>query len=302
MTRTTAASERHNTDETDRVADAYRRCEELTRREARNFFYGIRLLPVPKRRAMSAAYALARRIDDIGDDGLLTPMVKADRLEALRRDLHGPPGRLSDDPVILAVRDAASRRPIPLSAFDEIIDGCQADAAGRRYEDFDDLLWYCRSVAGSVGRISVGVFGSRDQRRAAAYGDALGVALQLTNILRDLAEDAGLGRRYLPAGDLRRFGCELRWEDGRFTDAPDRLAALVQFEASRADTWYGNGLRLLPLLDRRSAACVATMAGIYRDLLRRIARNPMAVTAGRISLPTARKAWIAGRSLTRATA
>ncbi|MEU2610997.1 presqualene diphosphate synthase HpnD [Micromonospora sp. NPDC007271] len=278
------------------VDTAYRRCEQITRSQAANFAYGIRLLPPVKRRALSAIYAMARRIDDIGD-GTMAPEEKLDHLARTREALHRLPGDDGGDPVLTALADAAVRLPIPLAAFDELIDGCAADVTGRTYATFDDLHWYCRCVAGSIGRLSLGVFGATDRVRAEPLADALGVALQLTNILRDLVEDRADGRIYLPAEDLDRFGCTLRLDGTRFTDPPERLIELVRFEAGRAAQWYDIGLRLLPLLDRRSAACTAAMAGIYRRLLTRIAADPLAVTRSRVSLPGREKAWVAARAL-----
>ncbi|MFD2764885.1 presqualene diphosphate synthase HpnD [Micromonospora eburnea] len=278
------------------VDTAYRRCEQITRSQAANFAYGIRLLPPVKRRALSAIYATARRIDDIGD-GTLPPEEKLDQLARTREALHLLPGDDGGDPVLTALADAALRMPIPLAALDELIDGCAADVTGRTCDTFDDLHWYCRCVAGSIGRLSLGVFGATDPGRAEPLADALGVALQLTNILRDLVEDRMNGRIYLPTEDLDRFGCTLRLDGARFADPPERLIELVRFQARRAAEWYDNGLRLLPLLDRRSAACTAAMAGIYRRLLTRIAADPLAVTHSRVSLPGREKAWVAARAL-----
>lgn len=278
-------------------AAGYRICAEITRRQARNFAYGIRLLPGPKRRALSAIYATARRIDDIGDGDLPAPerVVALERVRVALRRLPADPG---GDPVLAALADAATRLPVPLAAFDELIDGCLADVAGRRYATTDELIWYCRCVAGSIGRLSLGVFGSTDLARATVLADSLGIALQLTNILRDLREDAARGRVYLPAEDLERFGCTLRCDaTGSLTDPPGQLAELVRCQAARAHGWYRTGLRLLPLLDRRSAACAAAMAGIYRRLLDRIAADPLRVTQGRLSLPAQEKAWVAARAL-----
>jgi 15-cis-phytoene synthase len=280
------------------VAAAYRRCTEITREQARNFSYGIRLLPDLKRRALSAVYANARRIDDIGD-GVLPAAEKRVALAEARAALHRLPGAPGDDLVLVALADAATRLPIPLAVFDELIDGCLADVDGVGYRRIDDLIWYCRCVAGSVGRLSLGVFGTAHPSRATVRADALGIALQLTNILRDLVEDRVAGRIYLPGEDLERFGCALDLvERGGFTDPPDRLTALVRFEAERAEHWYELGLQLLPMLDRRSAACTAAMAGIYHRLLTRIAVDPLAVTRARMSLPTREKAWVAARALT----
>lgn len=281
-----------------RADAAYTACEQITRREARNFSYGIRLLPPAKRHALSAVYAMARRIDDIGD-GTLPPEQKSERLAAVRKELHSL-GAPQDDPVLVALADAAERLPIPVEAFDELVDGCEADVAGRHYDTIDDLVGYCRCVAGSVGRLSVGVYTPRDLEAARPLADALGVALQLTNILRDLAEDRAAGRVYLPQSDLQGFGCVLDVDDrGRLTDPPDRFAALVRFEADRAERWYATGLRLLPLLDHRSAACTAAMAGIYHRLLQRIADEPEAVRGKRLSLPTGVKLTVAAKALAR---
>jgi phytoene synthase len=282
------------------VNSAYRECEEITRRQARNFSYGIRLLPPVKRRALSAVYATARRIDDIGD-GALPAAEKQAGLDRVRAALHRLP-EADGDPVFAALGDASRQLPIPVTAFDELIDGCAADIQGRRYRTVDDLVWYCRCVAGSIGQLSLGVFGSPEPARAAVLADGLGVAMQLTNILRDLVEDRAAGRVYLPKEDLDHFGCTLSPDPGGFTDPPDRLVALVRFEADRAEQWYRTGLRLLPLLDRRSAACTAAMAGIYHRLLHRIKADPLAVTRTRLTLPPREKAWVAVRALVGRTA
>ncbi|GLW07845.1 squalene synthase HpnD [Microtetraspora sp. NBRC 13810] len=278
------------------VSDAYRVCERVVRSRARNFSYGIRLLPPPKRRALSAVYAFARRVDDIGDGHgpAAERLIDLGRMRAALQAPHEEPG----DPVLIALADAAGRYPIPLAAFNELIEGCTADVRGADYERYDQLLTYCRCVAGSIGRLSLGVFGSEDPKTAEPLADSLGVALQLTNILRDVREDRTSGRVYLPAEDLDRFGCTLRIDgDGRFTDPPDRLGRLIRFQAERADAWYADGIRLLPHLDRRSAACTAAMAGIYRRLLHRIAARPAEALAARSSLPGWEKALVAAGAL-----
>jgi phytoene synthase len=279
------------------TAEAYRHCEQIVRERARNFAYGIRLLPPAKRRALSAVYAFARRIDDIGD-GNGPAAQRLARLSDARTALRRPEPP-QGDPVLVALSDAARRFPIPMRAFEELIDGCAADVEGVSYERFGSLLAYCRCVAGSVGRLSLGVFGTSDPDTAEPLADALGVALQLTNILRDIREDRLAGRIYVPAEDLERFGCTLDMDSsGEFTDPPDRLAALVRFEAERARTWYEHGDRLVPMLDRRSAACTAAMAGIYRRLLARIAADPAGALSTRLSLSRWDKTMVAARSLT----
>jgi phytoene synthase len=273
------------------LAQAYARCEAITWNQARNFAYGIRLLPGPRRRALAAIYAMARRIDDIGD-GPLEPADKLAALASVRRDLAQPQVP-ADDLVLVALTDAASCYPIPMEVFAELIEGCEMDARGSTYDTFEDLVGYCRRVAGSIGRLSLGVFRTSDRPAAIPRADALGVALQLTNILRDLVEDRDrLGRVYLPREDRERFGIGPRLEG-----SPEDLSALVVFEVRRALPYWDEGLGLLPLLDHRSRACVGAMAGIYRRVLAQIQRRPGAVLTSRVSLPAREKAWVAGRSL-----
>jgi phytoene synthase len=290
------------------LTEAYRECERITWSQARNFAYGIRLLPHAKRRGLAVIYAFARRIDDIGDGTLpgqtaeMPPEQKIADLESAREavlnlDEGSVDGNRHDDPVLLALADVKRNFPVPMEAFGELIDGCVADVRGTRYETFEDLHHYCRCVAGSIGRLSLGIFGTlpdhtgHDQQEAARLADSLGVALQLTNILRDIREDHQNGRVYLPAEDLAKFDIDL--------DAPtaSQFIRLVEFEAERAREWYAAGWQLLPMLDRRSAACTGAMAGIYRRLLERIATQPAAVLDSRVSLSTGEKAMVAVRAL-----
>jgi 15-cis-phytoene synthase len=289
------------------VAAAYRQCETITRQQAKNFAYGIALLPGDKRRALSAIYAFARRIDDIGD-GSLPAAEKIAALATARESVtaliagDAAAAAATGDLVLVALRDAADRFPVPLAAFGELIDGCEADVRGVSYGTFGELEHYCRCVAGSIGRLSLGVFGSSNPGAAEPLADSLGVALQLTNILRDIREDLGNGRVYLPADDLARFGCTLtppgpdgEGGDGKI-DGP--MPDLIRFEADRARQWYGTGMQLMPLLDRRSAACTGAMSGIYRRLLEHIADRPQAALDSRMSLPGREKAIIAMAALT----
>ena len=279
--------------------DAYRLCESITKEQARNFYYGIRLLPAAKRSVLCAVYALARRVDDIGDGDLPTGE-KVRALAELRAELTAI--GTATDPVLVAVADAARRYPVPLEAFTELVDGVEMDVTGRRYATFDDLVGYCRCVAGSIGRLCLGVFGSRPDAAAPRYADALGIALQQTNILRDIREDFVNGRVYLPQSELDRFGVELALdEQGALRDKDGGLAELIRFNAARARTWYGDGLRLIPLLDRRSAASAAAMSGIYRRLLERISAQPELVYDRRLALSGWEKAGVAARALTRMT-
>lgn len=278
-----------------KTADAYQQCEEITRAEARNFSYGIRLLPKPKRQAMSALYAMARRIDDVGD-GPLPQGEKLAQLAEIRADIDTLADgglRDPDDPVLVGLCHAIDQFPIPTAALNEIVAGCEQDAVGKVYATIHETEQYCRLVAGSVGRLSLGVFGTNgDLDQASELADVLGIALQLTNILRDIVEDRGMGRVYLPSADIEKFGCA-----SDLTGPTDAVGKLVAFEAERAERHFAEGLKLLDMLDHRSRACTGAMAGIYHRLLARIAAAPTAVMDGRVSLPTREKAWVAVRSL-----
>jgi 15-cis-phytoene synthase len=280
------------------LTEAYRECERITWTQARNFAYGIRLLPPAKRRGLAVIYAFARRIDDIGDGTLpgqdqdMPAEEKIKALEQARQAVLNLDEGSHDDPVLLALADTARNFPVPLPAFGELIDGCVADVKGTSYETFDDLHHYCRCVAGSIGRLSLGIFGTNgDPEKASELADGLGVALQLTNILRDIREDHTNGRVYLPAEDLAKFDVDLA------SPSTSQFTRLIEFEAERARDWYATGWQLLPMLDRRSAACTGAMAGIYRKLLERIAAQPAAVLSSRVSLSTGEKAMVAVKAL-----
>jgi phytoene synthase len=277
-----------------------RRCEQITRAEAANFYYGIRLLPRDKRWAMSAVYAFARRVDDIGDDGSLSTDQQLSALAA-QRDMVaslGVPGPTPvADPVRVALEWASGVYALPRDALEFLVEGVEFDVAGRRYETFADLVAYCRRVAGAVGRLCVAIFSNgRVTDETDALADDLGIAMQLTNIIRDVREDAEMGRTYLPAEDLERFGCP-----DLLATSPDAAAELIRFEAARAAEWFDRGLRLVDHLDGRSASCVLAMTGIYRTILDRISADPAQVLQRRVSLPTWEKAWVAARSLVAAS-
>ena len=201
--------------------------------------------------------------------------------------------------MLAALGVAAVRFPIPMSAFRDLIDGVRMDLDEHHYATWPDLELYCRRVAGSVGRLSLGVFGSRDPVEDTRLADDLGVAMQMTNVLRDIREDLERGRVYLPEEDLDRF--HVTRDDLRPGRGSAHAAELIRFEASRARHWFARGVRLLHHLDRRSAACTGAMAGIYRRLLVRIDASPEAVLERRLSLPGWEKAWVATRALAGAT-
>jgi 15-cis-phytoene synthase len=277
------------------LAVAYRHCERVTRQRAGNFFYGIRLLPPAKRRAMCAVYAFAREVDDVGD-GDLPAESKLAALDGIQRRLDAGGGELRQ-PMNLALDDASLRFDLPRDALEDLIEGVRMDVNPEGFETFDELVVYCRRVAGSIGRLCLAIFGSADAQHASALADDLGVAMQITNILRDVREDHENGRVYLPREDLVRFGCE-SFPDG----AEESTSALIAFEAARGREWFERGLGLVPLLDTRSASCVLAMTGIYRRLLERIDESPELVMRERVSLPGWEKAWVAARSLVAAAA
>ena len=276
------------------VALAYEHCRRVARNAGSSFYAGMRLLPPDRRNALFAVYALARRIDDIADDE-----GSRDGKLAELGEIRAGMERLDEavDPVLVALADASSRFPIPVGAFGELVDGAEMDVRGATFATFAELEAYCRCVAGSIGRLSLGVFDCSDRERATPLADELGIALQIGNILRDVSEDAAAGRVYLPGEDLERFGCEAA--DGRF-EGPIEL--VIAFEAERGLRRLRSGLDLVPLIDRRSGSCVLAMAGKYRRLLERIAAEPTLVLQGRLSLRPWEKGLVLARSLTGAGA
>jgi phytoene synthase len=271
------------------AALAYEHCRRVARDSGSSFYAGMRLLPVERRNALFAVYALARRIDDVADgDG--APADKLAELGEIRRGLE----QLDEgvDPVLVALADASARFPIPVAAFGELVDGAVMDVRGTRYATFDELELYCRCVAGSIGRLSLGVFDCSDRERAEPLADELGIALQIGNILRDVGEDAANNRVYLPREDLERFGCAV--SPSGF-EGPIEL--VIAFEAERGLGRLRAGLELVGLIDRRSGSCVLAMAGKYRRLLERIAAQPSLVLQGRLSLRPWEKGLVLARSL-----
>lgn len=247
-----------------KVRAAYAETMRITRREARNFAWGILVLPSPKRRAVAALYAFARRVDDIADSRLPAAERRAG-LEDCRAALAALPAYPQDDAVLVALADAMVLYPIPRSALLDLVEGGLMDSERSRYPTFEELREYCRCVAGAVGLACTAVYGASDRIAAAPLAETLGIALQQINIMRDVAEDWSLGRVYLPQDELARFA--VAEEDIAAGRTGPAWRALMAHQAARADSLLEEGLRLLPLLDRRSALCVRAFAGIYRGLL-----------------------------------
>jgi 15-cis-phytoene synthase len=263
------------------VDAAYAEVLGVTRREAKNFAYGIMVLPRDKRRAIAAIYAYARQVDDAAD-GDLPAAEKRVLLEDLRASLDREPRTAME----IALRDARVRYGIPRDALSAVVDGGLQDLAQTRYDTFDELRGYCEKVAGAVGVACVAVYGSDDTERAMT----LGIALQLINIMRDVAEDLDLGRIYLPQDELARFGvAELAYTS--------QFQELMAFQAQRARAHLDEGLRLLRSLDRRSALCVSTFAGLYRGQLDRMEANGFDVFDASCRLSTREKLAVVARGL-----
>jgi phytoene synthase len=267
---------------------AYAEVERLTRRRARNFAYGIMVLPREKRRAIAAIYAFARRVDDVAD-GELPRDEKEVQLERLRAALDSP----GPDAMSVALADARARFPIPDSALHALVDGGLQDLDQTRYAHFEELRSYCTKVAGAVGVACVAVYGSEDVERA----ETLGVALQLINIIRDVREDWDLGRVYLPQDELASFGVtEDEIAAGETTDA---WRGLMTFQSERARAYLRDGLGIARTLDGRSALCISTFAGLYRATLDRIEARGFDVFDGPPQLSTLTKLRIVGGGLRR---
>jgi len=280
----------------DALKEAYRYCQELARREAKNFYYGFVLLPPAKRQAIYASYAFARRCDDIVDDDLeLEEKVRqlAEYRRRLEQCLNGHPS----DPIFLALHDTILRYRIPPQYFWQLIDGVEMDLTVRRYPSFADLRRYCYGVASTVGLISIEIFGYSDGQQARQHAEDLGIALQLTNILRDIREDAERDRIYIPQDEMERF----RYSEADILGgiANEASLHLMQFQVERAREYFERGRKLLPLLPRRSRACTAVLQGIYSRILERIEARPCAVLRERVSLSGSQKLALAGRELVR---
>jgi phytoene synthase len=263
------------------VQEAYAEVGRITRREAKNFAYGVMVLPRAKRQAIAAIYAFARRVDDVADGDLPSEEKRA-RLEELRAGLDADPA----DPVFVALRDARERFAIPREPLAALVDGGLQDLGQSTYADFAELRGYCEKVAGAVGLACVPVYGSDDTEHAIT----LGVALQLINIIRDVDEDARLGRVYLPQDELDAFGVE------ELAPSPE-FRAVMAFQAARARAQLAEGLRLLDSLDRRSALCVGTFAGLYRETLDRIEAGGFDVFGEKTRLSTPRKLAVVAKGL-----
>jgi phytoene synthase len=270
--------------------NAARFVSRLTRKSRSNFFYAFLLLPRAQRDAIFAVYAFCRLVDDAVDEGVDRAAQRRELARWREEIVRVWGGEPTTHPAAEGLREAVRRFPIPREALEEIIAGVEMDLDRATYETFQDLYPYCYRVASAVGLCSIAIFGYKDPR-AQDYAINLGVALQLTNILRDVQTDARMGRVYLPQEDLRRFGVtgeDLR--EGRYTPA---FVELMTFEAARARDYYACAWRGLPAADRRTLFAAEIMGHTYFALLRAIEARRFDVFSGRVAVPTRRRVAIA---------
>lgn len=271
---------------------AYDHCQLIAKKHARNFYYAFRTLPSPKRRAIYAVYAFCRICDDIAD-GSLPLEEKIHKLACLRRRVDAlSPDNHSGLPIFRALWDASHAYGIPHDYYKEVIDGVEIDLVKRRFADFDELHAYCYKVASVVGLICIEVFGY-DSPKARQYAIDMGIGMQLTNILRDVKEDAERNRIYIPQDDMRRFKyTEAELMCGSVTDS---FRALMAYQAARARSYFESSKGLFPLLAPDSRACPEVMYATYSGLLQRIEQVGFDVFSRRIGLNTAEKVLLMGR-------
>jgi 15-cis-phytoene synthase len=269
----------------------YARCAEITRRASSNFYYAFMLLPRARRRALYSVYAFCRFVDDVADDGGINnaAAILARWREELNKVFAGTPSRA----ISRALSENVRRFKIPRRYFEEVIDGVEMDLTQHRYATFADLCLYCRRVASAVGLICIEIFGYRNQS-ARVYAQRLGIAFQLTNIIRDVSEDAARGRIYLPLEDLARF--DVSEAEILNSVYSSQFRQLIEFEAQRAREYYRGAEEALADEDRGSMLAAEGMRLIYASLLERIARADYRVFDRRMSLSTPRKLYLVGRA------
>src|SRR5215469_11416457 len=280
--------------------EAYAICRGIAKREAKNFYYAFVALPEPRRNAICAIYAFMRRADDLADDESISRDQRRHNLEQWRAEWRSAADSgITDDPVFIAVRDATERYSIPRCLLDELIAGTTSDLkanagdAPDTYATFDDLYRYCYLVASVVGLVCIRIFGYTDPA-AERLAEETGVAFQLTNILRDVAEDAERGRVYLPLEDLSIHNVTLDSILHRTKTAPPSPGerALLVDIGHRAEAYYASANKLLPLINPESRPALWVLVSIYHALLRRIERADYDVFTNRASVPTVQKITI----------
>ena len=270
-------------------------CQQKAARSGSSFYYSFLFLPPKQRRAITALYAFCREVDDVVDE-CQDPQVAATKLAWWRQELSRVYGGQPQHPVSQALQAISAEFNLPEEQLQEIIDGMEMDLQQSRYLDFKALSLYCYRVASVVGLLAAEIFGYQD-RRTQKYAHDLGVAFQLTNIIRDVGEDARMGRIYLPIDELQRF--EVSAADILNARHSDNFQRLMAFQVERAETYYAQAIDALPASDRRSQRPGLVMAAIYRTLLDEIKRDHYQVLSQRTSLTPIRKLWIAWRTWVR---
>ena len=271
---------------------AYDECRSITRREAKNFYYAFLTLPSAQRKAIYVAYAFCRHCDDSVDQ-VATTEEKLLALTALQTDLDRTYLGQADTPVYVALADVAATYDIPQEYFQEVISGVEADLVKNRYESFEELQRYCYQVASVVGLICLQIFGYKDPL-AKQHAIDLGLAMQLTNIARDVQEDLDYGRIYLPQDELAQFG--YTEEDLRAGVVNEAFVELMRFQTQRARSYFRSGFKLLPYLSFRSRACPAVLGQLYRKVLEHIEEADYDVLSQRISLSTREKVRVTAQT------
>ena len=274
------------------LESAYETCRNITRREAKNFYYAFLTLPTAKRRAIYAAYAFCRHCDDSVDEKTSTD-AKLETLAELRTNLDRTYSGQASSPVYVALADVARNYHIPQDYFQEVVLGVESDLVKDRFQNFEELKGYCYRVASVVGLICLQIFGYKDDD-AKGYAVNLGLAMQLTNIIRDVREDLDMDRIYLPQDELAQFG--YTEEDLRNRVRNEAFLKLMRFQSQRAREYFDQGLKLLPYISRRSRACPAVLGALYSKLLDRIEASNYAVLESRISLSKPEKIAITAKT------
>jgi phytoene synthase len=267
-------------------------CEHKVAQSGSSFAFSFRFLPPPRRQAITAVYAFCREVDDVVDE-VTDPAVARTKLAWWRREIGAVFGGTPQHPVAAALAAVVGKYALPREHFDAIIDGMGMDLEQNRYQDFATLERYCHRVAGVVGLLSAEIFGYQDPATR-TYARELGIAFQLTNIVRDVGEDAQRGRIYLPQDELRRFGVGDADIFGRKTTPA--FISLMAFQVERARACYARALAALPPRDRRAQRPGLMMAAVYRALLTEIERDGYRVLDRRIALAPLYKAWLAWKT------
>lgn len=279
------------------LAESYAWCTRLTRRRARNFYYGFALLPKPKRDAICAIYAFMRYCDDLSDEPGMGGGRGREMMSHWRRQLEEAlAGRAGDHALWPAFLDVVERYRIPHRYFFEMIEGVSFDLEPHRFTTFDDLYKYCYRVASVAGLTAVHIFGF-DSVDALPLAEKCGIAFQLTNILRDVREDSARGRIYFPLDDMDRHG--VTPDEVLRAARTDGLVQLMRYEAGRARAYYAEATPLVKMVHPESRASLWALIEIYRRVLDRIEASNYNVFSGRIRLPASEKCWIVVRSFLR---